>query len=114
MISCVKEDKCFCTYSVTLDERTDITDTAQLVIYVCGVNDNFEVMEELLIVIPMHGQTTAQEIFCQLCDAIEDTGLPLKSFAGITSGTSSKKTGRGGCGGGHCSALHDPSAGPLQ
>lgn len=33
-------------YPVTLDESTDITDTAQLAIYVPGVNDNFEVMEE--------------------------------------------------------------------
>lgn len=55
--------KCFNAYSVALDESTDITDTAQLTIYVRGVDDNFEVMEELLTVIPMHGQTTAQEIF---------------------------------------------------
>ncbi|KAK2833783.1 hypothetical protein Q5P01_017672 [Channa striata] len=62
--------KCFSVYSVALDETTDITDTAQLAIYVRGVDDNFEVMEELLTVLPMHGQTTAQEIFHQLCDAI--------------------------------------------
>ena len=58
--------KCFCVYSVALDETTNITDTAQLAIYVRGVDDNFEVTEELLTVFPMHGQTTAQEI--QLCD----------------------------------------------
>ena len=62
----------FHAYSVALDESTDITDTAQLEIYVRGVEDNFEVMEELLTVIPMHGQTTTQDIFCQLCDAIVD------------------------------------------
>ena len=45
---------------------TYITDTAQLAIYVRGVDDNFEVTEELLTIIPMHGQITAQEI--QLCD----------------------------------------------
>ncbi|XP_063601121.1 uncharacterized protein LOC134777214 [Penaeus indicus] len=60
------------TYRVALDETTDIRDTAQLAIYVRGVNDNFEVMEELLTVIPMHGQTTSKEIFHQLCDAIEN------------------------------------------
>ena len=64
--------KRFHAYSVALDESTDITDTAQLEIYVRGVEDNFEVMEELLTVIPMHGQTTTQDIFCQLCDAIVD------------------------------------------
>lgn len=46
--------KCFGVYSVSLDETTDITDTAQLAIYVCGVDGNFEVIEELLTVSPMH------------------------------------------------------------
>lgn len=123
--------KCFSVYSVALDETTDITDTAQLAVFVRGVDDTFEVIEELLTVIPMHGQTTAQEIFHQLCDAIENAGLPWRRFVGITTdgapsmtgrtgGTCSKKkttnkqTGRGRCGGGHCSALHYSSAGPLQ
>ncbi|KAJ3605365.1 hypothetical protein NHX12_027412 [Muraenolepis orangiensis] len=58
--------KHFHAYSVALGESTDITETAQLAMYVRGVDHNFEVMEELLTVIPMHGQTTAQEIFRQL------------------------------------------------
>ena len=52
-------EKCFSAYSVTLDETTGITDTAQLAIPVRGVDGNFELMEELLTVIPMHGQKTA-------------------------------------------------------
>lgn len=50
--------KYFRGYSVALD---DTTDTTQLAIYVFGIDDNFEVTEELLTVIPMSGQTTAQE-----------------------------------------------------
>lgn len=76
MIQLCKKAKCFSVYPVAPDETTDITDTAQLAIYVLGVHDNFKAMDELLTVIPMHGQTTAQEIFHQLCDAIENTGLP--------------------------------------
>lgn len=34
--------------------------------------------------IPVHGRTTGQEIFHQLCDSIIDAGLLWKSFAGIT------------------------------
>ncbi|KAI5086058.1 protein transcription factor II-I repeat domain-containing protein 2B-like protein, partial [Silurus meridionalis] len=86
--------KCFSVYSVALDETTDITETAQLTMYVRGVNDNFEVMEELLRVIPMHGQTTAQEIYCQLCDAIKNAGLPWKRFIGITTDGAASMTGR--------------------
>ncbi|KAM6943949.1 general transcription factor II-I repeat domain-containing protein 2A [Lycodopsis pacificus] len=62
--------------------------------YVRGVDDSFEVMEELLTVIPMHGQTTAQEIFRQLCDAIVDAGLTWKTFAGITTDGAPSMTGR--------------------
>lgn len=74
--------KRFSAYSVALDENTDISDLAQF--NVRGVDDSFEVMEELLTVIPMHGQTTAQEIFYQLCDAIVDAGWPWMRFVGIT------------------------------
>ena len=51
-------------------------------------------MEELLTVIPMHGQTTTQEIFHQLCDAIVDAGLPWKRLAGITTDGAPSMTGR--------------------
>ncbi|XP_070593080.1 general transcription factor II-I repeat domain-containing protein 2A-like isoform X2 [Erythrolamprus reginae] len=76
--------KRFRVYSVALDMTTDIANTAQLAIYVRGVDDNFEVLEELLTVIAMHGQATAREIFHQLCDAIENAGLPWTRFVGIT------------------------------
>ena len=55
---CEKE-KCFSAYSVTLDETTGITETAQLAIPIRSVDGDFELMEELLTIIPMHGQTTA-------------------------------------------------------
>lgn len=54
-------------YSVALDKSTDVTDNVQLAIYVQGVDDSFEVMEELLTVISMHGHKTGQGIFCPLC-----------------------------------------------
>ncbi|KAL3831818.1 hypothetical protein ACJMK2_023520 [Sinanodonta woodiana] len=79
-----EKGKRFHAYSVALDESTDVTATAQLAIYVHGVDDKFEVMEELLKVTPMHGHTTSQDIFRKLCDAIVDAGLPWKNFAGIT------------------------------
>lgn len=86
-----KKAKCFSVYSVALDVTTDI---AQLAIDVRSVDENFEVTEELLTVIPMHGQTTAQEIFHQLCDAIENAGFPWKRFVGITTDEAPSMTGR--------------------
>lgn len=34
-------------YSLVMDESTDINDTAQLLIFICGIDDNFEITEEL-------------------------------------------------------------------
>ncbi|KAI0989715.1 hypothetical protein GJ496_001202 [Pomphorhynchus laevis] len=70
--------KCFSVYSVALDETTDITYTSQLAIYVRGVDEKFHVIEELLTVNPLHGRTTAQEIFHLMCDALENVGLSWK------------------------------------
>ena len=42
----------------------------------------------------MHGQTTGQEIFRQLCDCIEDAGLQWKCLAGITTDGAPSVTGR--------------------
>lgn len=64
-------------HPIALDE-TDSTDPTQLTMYIRCVDDNFEVAEEL------RGQTTAQDIFCQFCDAVVNVGLPGKRLVGIT------------------------------
>ena len=69
---------------MALEESTDINDNAQLVIFVRGVNNQFEVTEALLCVKTMQGRTTAKDVFEQLCDAIEHAGLSWKSLRGIT------------------------------
>ena len=38
----------FTAYSVALDDSTEQTDNAQLAIFISGINDKFEVTEELL------------------------------------------------------------------
>ena len=38
----------FCNYSIALDESTDASDTAQLLVFVRGVTDDFVVSEELI------------------------------------------------------------------
>jgi hypothetical protein len=115
----------FTAYSVALDESTDKTDTAQLAIFIRGINDQFEVTEELLSLCPIHGRTTAKDIFQQLCDAI---GLPWSRLVGITTdgapsmtgkkkwtgSVGTKKIGRGKCRSSNCSALHYTPAGTVQ
>ena len=93
MVNCVRKENISMHNSVALDESTDVTDTAQLAIYVRGVDDKFEVMEELLKVTPMHGHTTAQDIFRQLCDAIVECRFIVEKIAGITTDGAPSMTG---------------------
>lgn len=46
----------FSAYSLALNDRIDRNDTAQLAIFVRGINDQFKVTEELLSLCPMRGE----------------------------------------------------------
>lgn len=84
----------FTAYSVALDESTDKTGIAQLAIFIRGINDQFDVTEELLSLCPMHGRTTAKDIRQQLCDVIEHAGLPWNRLVGITTDGTPSMTGK--------------------
>ncbi|XP_060914195.1 general transcription factor II-I repeat domain-containing protein 2-like [Labrus mixtus] len=86
--------KRFTAYFVALDESTDKTDTAQLSIFIRGINDQFEVTEELMSLCAMHGRSTAKDIFQQLSDAIERAGLPWNRLVGITTDGAPSMTGK--------------------
>ena len=51
--------KHFKWYSLTLDESTDSTDTVQLLMFIRGVNNDFEVTEELAAMNSLHGSHIA-------------------------------------------------------
>jgi hypothetical protein len=47
-------------YSLAMDESTDSTDTAQLLIFIRGTDENFAVTEELAGLCPMKGRTAGK------------------------------------------------------
>ena len=71
-------------YSMALDESTDITDTAQLSIFVRGVINNFEVIEELLEMCSMEGTTTGQHIADKFKNILERFKIDPKKHCIIT------------------------------
>ena len=71
-------------YSMALDESTDITDTAQLSIFVRGVINNFEVIEELLEMCSMEGATTGQHIADKFKNILERFKIDPKKHCIIT------------------------------
>lgn len=74
----------FCYYSVALDESTDVSDSAQLLIFLRGVNENFEVTQELASMQTLHGTTKGTDLFGCLDTVLAQYKLPWENMAGIT------------------------------
>jgi len=71
-------------FSLAIDESTDISSTAQLMIFFRGVTNNFEIYEELLAVSSLKDRTTGSDLLTSLLNECEKAGLDLKKLAGIT------------------------------
>eukprot|EP00066_Takifugu_rubripes_P014554 XP_011603820.1 PREDICTED: general transcription factor II-I repeat domain-containing protein 2-like [Takifugu rubripes] len=67
--------KDFIAFSVAIDESTDITDVAQLAIFIRGVDDTLTVTEELVEMVPMSGTTTTDDIFTALVGTLDRVGV---------------------------------------
>lgn len=46
-------------YTLALDERTDVSDTAQVAIFLAGVHEDFNITEEMVAFVPLKGTTEA-------------------------------------------------------
>lgn len=58
-----EKTKRFCSYSLALDESTDVCDTFQLLVFLRVVNSEFNATQELASVHSMHTTTTGEDIF---------------------------------------------------
>lgn len=80
-------------YSIACDESTDATDTAQLLIFLRGVDDNFCCTEELLDMMSLKGTTTGKDIFEAVSVAVEKMGLKWDKLCGVTTHGAPAMTG---------------------
>ncbi|XP_036357567.1 general transcription factor II-I repeat domain-containing protein 2A-like [Octopus sinensis] len=71
-------------FSIALDESTDIQDTAQLLIYIRGIDENFEITEELLSMESLKDTTTGKDLFNSVINSSIRSGLTLNKLASIT------------------------------
>ncbi|XP_028456300.1 scavenger receptor cysteine-rich type 1 protein M130-like [Perca flavescens] len=67
--------KSFIAFSVAIDESTDITDVAQLAIFIREVDDTLTVTEEFVKLVPMTDTMTAADIFTALVGALDRVGV---------------------------------------
>ncbi|KAI6659388.1 General transcription factor II-I repeat domain-containing protein 2-like [Oopsacas minuta] len=71
-------------YPFAMDESTDVSDTAQLTIFVRGVSQNFDVTEEFASLIPMKDTTTGADLLEAVHRALRDYNLSLVNLTGLT------------------------------
>ena len=58
-------------FSIAIDESTDTTDTAQLVVFVRGIKENFHILGEFVKLIPMKNTTTGADILKHYLNALQ-------------------------------------------
>lgn len=81
-------------YSLALDESNDVKDTAQLLIFIRGISDNFEITEEFLAMEPLKGKTRGEDVYDRVSTVIEKMKLPWSNLANVTTDGSPNLTGK--------------------
>lgn len=81
-------------YSLALDESTDMSDTAQLAVFVRGVSEDYTVIEELLDLRSMKDTTTGQDIYEEVKSCIEKYELQTENLCGLTTDGAPAMTGK--------------------
>uniref|UniRef100_A0A2C9KA08 Uncharacterized protein n=1 Tax=Biomphalaria glabrata TaxID=6526 RepID=A0A2C9KA08_BIOGL len=75
--------KNFVVYSIALDESTGVTDTAYCAVFICGVNENLNIVEELLDLLPIIGTTNGRDVFQEPVACIDRYGLPWEKLVSV-------------------------------
>lgn len=70
--------------SLAVDESTDVSSTAQLLIFIRGIDENFAIFEELAAVRHLHDRSTGQIIFNEVEAASSELKLDLGKLVSVT------------------------------
>ena len=84
----------FVAYSVAIDESMDVRDTAQLAIFIHGVDSDVKIIEELVEILPMRGTTKADDIFTKLVDALDKLGVDWTKLVSLATDGAPQMVGR--------------------
>ncbi|XP_034075813.1 zinc finger BED domain-containing protein 5-like [Gymnodraco acuticeps] len=86
-------EDCEC-FSLQLDESTDVSDTAQLCVFIRMVFTDMTAKEELLTILPMKEHTRGEDIFRTFKNFVDKTKLPMSKLSSITTDGAPAMVGR--------------------
>ncbi|XP_048225464.1 general transcription factor II-I repeat domain-containing protein 2A-like [Perognathus longimembris pacificus] len=75
----------FVAYSLAIDEITDINNTAQLAIFIRGVDANLDASEELLDTVPTTGAKSANETFARVEKSLRKFNIDWAKLVSVAS-----------------------------
>ncbi|XP_068250678.1 general transcription factor II-I repeat domain-containing protein 2-like [Palaemon carinicauda] len=81
-------------FSIALDESNDIQDTAQVLIYIRGIDENFEITEELLSMESLKDTVTGKDLYNSVINSLIRSRLSLDKLASITTDGAPSLIGR--------------------
>lgn len=67
-----------------MDESTDISDSAQLSIFIRVVDSGLSVTEEFLVLRPMHNTTTGHDLYEEVPRCVNKMGLSWGNLVSVT------------------------------
>lgn len=74
----------FKAFSLAFDESIDISDISQLVVFIRGVNDLFDVTQEMLNLLHLRDTTRGEDVFNAIKKCLTSNSLHLDTLSGLT------------------------------
>lgn len=71
-------------FSIAMDELTDVTDPAQVLLFIRGVNSKLNITQKFANVHSMENNVTGDKIFAKVNETISSLGLDFKHLKGVT------------------------------
>ncbi|XP_048840157.1 general transcription factor II-I repeat domain-containing protein 2-like [Brienomyrus brachyistius] len=84
----------FVAFSLACDESTDISDSAQLLVFIRRVNENMEITQELAGFETLRSTTKSEDLFAAVERVLDTNGLSWEKLVGITTDGAPAMVGR--------------------
>jgi galactitol-specific phosphotransferase system IIB component len=81
-------------FSEAMDESTDVSDTAQLALFVRGIDNEFNVTEELACLMAMKGTTTSEDLNDKIKKVLQKLNVRILKLVGVVTDGAPSITGK--------------------